>query len=298
MKTIFKLLTLAVIALFITAGSATAVSFNNNITIYDEDSVTPWVGDGQGVGWEDDESEPGTARAQIWDLEAFYLTDVNGNFGGNLITNKLTAVGGFDPVNGEGQFDLGDIFVSTDSDLEFGEIDKADGGHKSTFTPSGGGVENYTWGYEWVFDMDYGTGTYDLIALHNQSVSVVYDINTGSNPYKYAGGGIPVVVNAPIMWGLNPYAAGTIPGLDEWTELGNDGKPYVHYAFAVDIQPIIDEAGIDSPFWFHLTQECGNDNLMGKGSPEGGSVPEPPVMALLGMALFGMAGIGRKIRKK
>jgi hypothetical protein len=49
-------------------------------------------------------------------------------------------------------------------------------------------------------------------------------------------------------------------------------------------------------FTAHITEGCGNDNLMGSGTAP---VPEPATLILMGMGLIGLAGFSRrKINKK
>jgi len=59
-------ITIGVTALLGYAGSASATIFGDNITIYDNDGYY-----GSGVGYEDEETEPGMVNSQAWDLEGF-----------------------------------------------------------------------------------------------------------------------------------------------------------------------------------------------------------------------------------
>ncbi len=59
-----------------------------------------------------------------------------------------------------------------------------------------------------------------------------------------------------------------------------------HNAVSVDLG-FLDHG---TTFTSHFTMGCGNDNLMGEAT----LAPEPATMALFGIGLIGLAGIGRK----
>ena len=136
-------------------------------------------------------------------------------------------------------------------------------------------------------------GTWDItgtIFTPATNTSIKFFELIGSNPYRWVSGGT-IIGSGTTQVGTYTDAQ---TGMSSW-ELADS-----HYAFDVDFTDIADElSAVDFDYIVHMTMECGNDDLMGDSSTSGGSVPEPPLMALLGIALFGMAGIGgKKIRKK
>jgi len=84
MKIYAAAVALGLAAGFFSASHAFALSYADNITIYDGSGYT-----GVGTGGEDRETEPGMVNSQVWDLEAFYQQ-----------SNSLTMVGGFNFRNG------------------------------------------------------------------------------------------------------------------------------------------------------------------------------------------------------
>ncbi|MBW2143938.1 MAG: PEP-CTERM sorting domain-containing protein [Deltaproteobacteria bacterium] len=100
MRNFSRILVLLVFGVFLVAGNAMALSFENNITIYD--------GRSSGTGWygahEDNEVEPRCLTGQSWDLEAFFLDG-----------SELTMVGGYDFIGGYSGTTAGDIFISLNS---------------------------------------------------------------------------------------------------------------------------------------------------------------------------------------
>jgi hypothetical protein len=252
-------------AILFTPSFAHAVAIN--ITIPDglTSNGNPWYKNTN----EDQEVEPGNETGQKWDLEAFFQD-------GSI----LTIVGGFDFKDGVKvskylTFESGDIFIDVTGDAIYG----AD----NTATSTGWTTVANTYGYDYVYDVDFETGTYTLYALTDAStVTVYYSENSESNPYRYASGGTVVATGVLVF-----------TELDNNNPLASDFEGKTHYALSVSLDGL--PQGID--YVAHYTIGCGNDNLMGEGqTPElagpqdANPVPEPQTIALLlsGVVAFGV----------
>lgn len=251
------------------------------VTIYDGDGTN-----GVGSAKEDNEAEPGMVQAQKWDLEGFFIHD----------NNQLAVTGGFDFKNGVAGFDgsgnnknflAGDIFISTDSHYIAGN---------SVGGTVGQPVVNMTFGYEYVIDIDWLAGSYDVRALSGASYTqeAWYTQNFGSNPWLYVGEDAngSVLANS-IFSGTFDYLTNNDTGYGSDHHLGMGNDNFHNAAWGFDLSSII--AAGNSDLVFHNTQGCGNDNLMGQAT--GLSVPEPSSIALLGLGVVGLAAMRKRSRK-
>lgn len=245
MKDAAKILLVTVLGVFLFTGS----TFASNITIYDNRGYY-----GQGIGVEDQETEPGMINSQVWDLEGFFLSGKNLSMVAGW--NFKTGVGGY-------SYESGDIFIDTNDNAWYG-ID---------------GVPPLNYGYEYVLDVDWVSGTYKVYNLGPDSkldpVKEAYN-QIESNPWRLIYGGEQTVASGSLAFeqGLTNAAVGFLGGS--------------HYRVSGF------DLGFLAPgttFIAHFTMGCGNDNLIGKGTTP---VPEPATMLLLATGLIGLAGFGRK----
>ncbi len=227
MKKISTILLFLILAVFLMAGNAFALSLGANITIWDKMGVTN----------EDGEVEPNCVWDQAWDLEGFFLK-------GTI----LTMVGGYDFKDGYGNYAPGDIFIDTNGDAQYGTDN----------TGSGGGYAelNDTFGYEYALRLNFitnsGEYTYNLYGLTDDStVAVYYGQNDESNPLRLVLDKYSVIAATGTFMYYAGLTDAEVGGLE-----GDD-----HYAVRV-VLPTTD-IPLDN-FIAHYTYACGNDNLMGK----------------------------------
>lgn len=258
MRNLLKMLAATCLVALLGVGVAFATPYGENITVSDLIySGTGWYGN-----HEDNETEPGTVTTQKWDLEAFLLE-------GNI----LSMVGGYDFKNGVDGVTSGDIFIDIDGNALYGPANDGTGYNNTT-------IVNKTFGYDYVFDLDFASNSYNLYKLEEgvSTTSIYYSINQESNPWKYVSGGELVKGGTfTYLTGLNDSQSGFLGGTH-------------NVATGFDLSFLAE----DTDFTAHFTMACGNDNLIGKGTA--GS-PEPATMLLLGSGLVGIAGLRRKFKK-
>jgi hypothetical protein len=235
---VFKLSQIMALATLVMATGVQALPLGmTDITVYDGDSKKneSWYGKG-----EDQEVEPGMDKGQKWDLEGFF------SYG----QNQIAIVGGFDFRNGvagyrggrgELDFRAGDIFIDINNDHIAGNANANDG--------NGQHLRKSTFGYEFVLDVDWLAGTYEIFQLtaDSKTRTAYYDSNYGSSPWKYESGGISLGTGSFIYEsGLTDAQTGFL-----------GGNHYAVYGFDLSFLGNTD-------YTIHFTEGCGNDNLMGK----------------------------------
>jgi hypothetical protein len=267
------------------SGSAFATPYGTEITINDGITQgTPGVSGnaaaGVGTAKEDNEAEPGMVQSQAWDLEGFFLNGKN-----------LTIVGGYNFYTGKSDgskvLTAGDIFVDTNGDAVYSPNKITTSGF--TYTPYEL-VNNSYFKYDYVLDVDWSSGKFDIVQLGTTSVlkdteyGAAY--NQASNPWKYDSLGNGTVIRSGLNFNTYNKASQSDTGFDGWS--GTDGENN-HYVATFDLSAIAFGSGLSGTI-FHNTMECGNDNLLGQAAP----VPEPGTMMLLGLGMLGMAVYGKR----
>jgi hypothetical protein len=264
MKRMVTILGLGFLALTIVAGGAFAGTIGVNITVPDNGS--------NGAGWygaqEDNEVEPGMQTGQQWDLEGFFLKG-----------NTLSIVGGYPFGPGVGGFTSGDIFIDVNGDAKYGN---------PPINPLTNPSQNL-YGWDYVIDLPKSfssTGAYQVYHIDaNSLLNMVFyfpgTTNRQSNPWTYNSGGSFVTAGS-FSYGLASSTALSGYGL---TGDGSNNNHYLLNGFDLGF------IGTNTNFTAHYTMECGNDNLIGKGT----TVPEPGSLVLLGT---GIAALGLALRRK
>jgi hypothetical protein len=244
-----------------------------NITIADgnikPESGYLWDPAWMNTGREDNEVEPGCATGQNWDLEAFLL---NGT--------TLSMVSGFDLKNGEKD---GSITIRT-SDL-FVDV----GGTNGT-------------AYDYVYDINWSNGDYKLYEITSAgtigkiTLTPEKTVNAESNPISYTPGISQMVLKSGTITYTEDVKsgqslinitgdadAGLLLGANNWGSYSTSGPNGtfndLHNVASLDVSYFSGKTAT-----FHLTMECGNDDMRGQASIP--SVPEPGMMSLFGIGIF------------
>lgn len=172
---------------------------------------------------------------------------------------ELSMMGGFNLESGTyGGFDAGDVFLDIDNDAV----------------------------YDFVLDMDYENNTYSVVKIDETAVleNSFYAQNSSSDPWQYVSGGTVVEGLENLSFDVTTVVGNYQGYTGTW---GNN----THY-----IINGLDLAFLgNTNFTAHFTMECGNDNLMGKGSI---AVPEPSTFSLLFLGITCLIGFGVLRRKK
>ncbi|MDD2898777.1 MAG: PEP-CTERM sorting domain-containing protein [Desulfuromonadaceae bacterium] len=243
------------------SGSAYATPYGTEITKYD--GLAP---NGLGAAKEDNEAESGMVQSQVWDLEGFFLKN-----------KALTIAGGYNFYTGQEGMAAGDIFIDINGDAVYAPNLIPN----YNYNPGYKNVSNSNFKYDYVLDVNWGNGTFDLVKLTDSSL--VQDTeygaqyNKASNPWLYVSGGSVISTGS-----FNTYGkvSKDDTGFSGW---GTDNR---HFVATFDISPI----DLSNGALFHNTMQCGNDNLIGQSAP----VPEPGSMVLLGLGVFSLAVYGKR----
>ncbi|MBM3845812.1 MAG: hypothetical protein FJ405_05950 [Verrucomicrobia bacterium] len=264
MKHLKSLVFASAMAFLATVSTASAY----NITIYDLQGTN-----GSGQGNEDGETEPGTLPGQEWDFEAF---DMRGT--------TLTLYSGFNILSGQSPYRMGDIFIDVDGDAIW-----APGTDPSA---NGGITSNALFKFDYVVHFktrvgDHGIqGDYEILKIGDSTNLRRTKFKSQSNPFVFDSGEIATVGTGSVS--VSSDASSTIT-LHDGTQVtgGSNAKP--HFIMSIDLGAISGIANHGT--LFHLTQECGNDLIVGRVSDTGSA------LALLGAAMTGVSMFVRRSRK-
>lgn len=266
-KIAVAVLVLALAGTFMLAvESAYAYSYGTEITKYDGIGTN-----GSGLYKEDNEAEPGMVQSQVWDLEGFFLKG-----------KELTIIGGYNFYAGQEGMDAGDIFIDTDGNAVYSP-NVIPGTYGSEDE-----VSNSKFKYDYVLDINWNTGKFDVIDIRSADSIVKLgfygdDHNMPSNPWIYVSGG--TIINTALTF--NTYGKASQSNSDTgFLGWNGDNK---HYVATFNISAI-PNTGLAV---FHNTMECGNDNLIGKAA----LVPEPSTLVLISAGLLGVGLVRRRILK-
>lgn len=250
-----------------------------NITINDQQTpnASHWGAPGVGRGEEDQETEPGTASSQSWDLEAFTLKGTS-----------LKIYTGYNMLTGNNPYGTGDLFIDVNGDANWKP--GADNGLFKTTDNS-------------VFKYDYVVHFKDRVGI---TVSGAYDI------YRIASTADVKLLETKFKAGSNPWVLDVANSTGGLTKVGDgvltltantawriqaDGTDLVggsvkspHYISSVINLGFLQPGELSGKTLFHLTMECGNDALVGL-VPDGGMT-----FALLGAAMAGLSFVTRRQR--
>ena len=272
-----KLCVTSVLAL--TAAVTTANAWNITINDMQSPNSTGFHAPGIGKGGEDQETEPGTASGQNWDLEAF---DLKGDM--------LKIYSGYNLLKGENPYGLGDLFIDVDGDAHWQP--GADNHIK-------GVVSNASFMYDYVVHFNnrsgttIGNGEYDVYKIQGDK-SVMFKetvFKSGSNPW---------VMMPERSQKLNKVASGIMSvmadnrstiTLDDGSKVTGGTRTRPQFIGDVDLGFLAD-GELNRSTLFHLTMECGNDSMVGR-VPDAGSA-----VSLMGAAMAGLSFITRANRRK
>lgn len=244
----------------LSVAGITAFAEPLNITVSDKE--------GSGTGWygienEDEEVTTGCVATQPWDLEAFILDGTT-----------LSLVGGYDFINGKDNYLSGDIFIDVTNDAKYGSELSGSSAANGYFE-----VANAN-GWDYVIDLDVKNGKYDIYSLSTESIvkTAFYAQNACSNPWTFVGNEIDKLNKDALAFSYSTINGSTV---DTYSFTGSS-----HNKLSVDLSFLG-----NTDFTAHYTMQCGNDNIIGKGTV---NVPEPASISLLGIGFLFLGLFSRK----
>ena len=219
-----------------------------DITVNDESPSWTYGTDPRpGVG-ESGETEANTLNNPTWDLRAFAFDPG---------TNQLMVVSGFNPLALNGGYGIGDIFIDSNSSFTVPSRPNPGNGY---FDYANSGV-----GYEYAIDLidpSHGGLGYNVVALSGASIlrSGDYAQNAISDPATLVASGNDTILSSGLFSVTTKTDAQVFADLG--INIGTNGG--TNYVFSFNLS----SASLANGATFRLTQECGNDLLVGKAVPE------------------------------
>ena len=271
--------TLSLISVLASAAVATTASAYN-ITINDlqAPNAAGWHANGIGKGGEDQETEPGTAPGQDWDLEAFTLN-----------AKKLSIYSGYNLLAGNKPYGLGDLFIDVNGDANW---------KPGADNHISGSTDNSVFKYDYVLHFtkrsgySIGDGSYDIYKVDSDKSVVLTETvyKSGSNPWilnaeKSSKDHVKILGSGKMEVTKDTSSTITL-------EDGSKVTGGAHYIGEIPLTFLSAGDLNNGQTLFHLTMQCGNDSLVGR-LPDGGAT-----LTLLGAAMTGIAFLVRRQGKR
>jgi hypothetical protein len=257
---------------------------------------------------ENNETEPGTAQEQVWDLEAMVFDNA---------TKNLTIVGGYNFSTGASAggrtYHPGDIYIDVDAGLLGLPGQNSDGGYtlrdedygydfvihfkNRSNVPVGAAVGTTSTHVNFGDLSDFEYEIFDLRAGTSKNWDVFFDSTGESNPFIYDSGGTSIgTTGSPALF--SSYASdaalnGAFGGVLGWTPTTATGwaGDERHYSLSVELDDITSILGV-SLDEAKFTMGCGNDMIRGDFKTGGGGVPDGGSTLMLlggGISLLSLA---------
>lgn len=304
--------TLLAAGLGLVIGTGQAYAVTQNITIDDPNAFgestnsSSWykgaLAGGTVQSHEYKEVEPSMTTGAQWDLVAMVADHT-------VLTNqKLGILSSYDLKNGTSNPDtpttIGDIFVSTAP----GSVNSYSDNPNYNYVQY---AKNGTlpFNYNFVLKMNFTLNNYSVIQVDSNTVfeNAMYyntpqNYNAASNPWRLAsttgglvGGNLGTVIGTFGMTYTSTLLNATADSLAGF-DVDSTVKHYAELQHMEWLKPYLDVNNPES--LFHLTMQCGNDNMWAIDSAGFRNVPDNAVtLILLGAATVAMTGF-RRFNKK
>ncbi|MEI8311542.1 MAG: PEP-CTERM sorting domain-containing protein [Verrucomicrobiota bacterium] len=223
---------------------------------------------------ESGETEANCVSNASWDLRAIAF-DVN--------TNKLMVVSGFNPLSQIDNIGIGDIFIDTNNSFVVPNRPVASNGFYN--------YSNSSVGYEYAIDLispSNGGYGYNIVALSGASTMRTgeYNQNALSDPASLVATGADTILASGFFNLTTKTDAQVLADLG--INIGTNGG--TNYVFTFDLS----SASLSNGATFRLTQECGNDLLVGHLAAGVAAVPETSTWV---MGFLALGAVGFMVRR-